>query len=96
MASKLSEQRANSIEHCLWMGKDDGRWLKLCDDITGIKREIKGHSDEGEKFNLSLNVSDEELMSENADLIMLEIKANYGAYSNSCGAFRVFGHSLTK
>ena len=72
----------------LWMGKDDGRWKKLCDDITGIH-----HGAKPQRFDLSLKVPDEEVLAERADLVLLEIKENHGGKNyNVFFSFQLFGH----
>ena len=76
----------------LYMGCDTGDWIKICKNIPGIHNNDK----EPQRFELSLIVSDEELMKLRADLILLEVVSNHGSqYFNRFYSFQVFGCPLS-
>ena len=76
----------------LWMGKDDGRWFKLCENITGIHND----NTEAQGFDWSLILRDEFMIKEQADMIIVEVVDNHGSdVSNRCYSFQVFGHTLS-
>ena len=72
------------------MGKDDGKWTKICKDITGIHRKNR----KPQKFNLSLIISDEQLLAEGPDLLMLEVLENWGYHYNRFYSFNLYGYPL--
>ena len=81
----------------IWIGCDDGKWNKLCDDVKGIERG--GYDEESkrkeQKINLNLNLSDEELMENEADILLIEILQNYGSDRNLFYSFKLFGRGIS-
>ena len=77
----------------LWMSGDDGKWFKICNDINGIQQQ----KDTPLEFNLSLIVSDEQLLAEKVDFLMLEIVNNHNdEKQNAVAALELFGYPLSE
>ena len=91
-----SWQASNCIKSvALWMGKKDGEWFKICEDITKIQKQSQSERKTPQTFNLSLIASDEQLLAEKADLLMLEFLENHGHSTwNTFTSIQMFGYPL--
>ena len=87
----------NSIKSiALWIGNDDGTWFKMCNDITGIN-VMDNRDRKPQKFELASIASDEQLLTEGADLLMFEILENHGHEKlNTFASFQMFGYPLAE
>lgn len=74
----------------LWMGRDDGYWTKMAEDIKGIHQNNK----DPQKFALSLLVSDDELIKNGYDLFMMEVLGNWGHSQNMFYSFQLNGFAF--
>ena len=81
----------------IWIGCDNGKWIKLCDDvhieIGEEDQETNGWKEQ--KINLNLRLSDEEIVENEADILLIEILRNYGDDKyNAFVSFKVFGRGI--
>ena len=90
-ATMLGTTHAGNLQSiALWMGKDDGHWFKLCNDIKGIKLSY-----EKQNFILTLKVSQQQLVMEGNDLLLLEVlEAQTSKREVKLELFQLFGCSI--
>ena len=74
-----------------YSGNDDGKWIKLCDDVRDIPKE----KDVIQRIELSSTVSDEQCLSQKGDMILVHFLENHDRLDRVfCRSLRFFGHPL--